>query len=422
LNIEAMSLKTRQQKSKAVKQFEDFKRQNGALLSQIVKDVAKSKSATQQLIASSSRRQRRVGKGIGGGVAALNRIRQGDSAPVITSTQISAPESMFSMKSVNHQTHGPGAHVAFSSLVANLSSNGVMANSDSALPFNLATLSSSLYASGFVSVDATHSSGIKMHPDMFGKRMQRETLNWNRYLWKWFKLTYVSTCGSSQPGNLTIAFARDPNSFFEAAGTQLIPEPDFMQLTQQIPFAANAVWKNFGLKVVNKETDLKYTLIADNSYPFTENLGTMAYNDQIFFGRIAGYFQGNILGSVTPYGQLWIEGEIEFYNPSSSYIVLGTLSTPSILSSEKTEDKKSKMRNNLFCRSLKSYFSLPEHVLDYSSDPFNKDLSEPIESKSSVKLEKVDSPVPIDWELDEPVVAPVSRLKGVSLIKSSGGK
>lgn len=268
------------------------------------------------------RRRRRTGGGgggggpPGGGFATLSGRMSSRMEPVAFSDAIVNTEEMFQCRPIRSREHGPGACCAFTSFLADVQNDGVALHSDYRIPFLISTLqSASIPAqSGFINSLGNRCSGLLLTPMLFGLRMNRELVNWQRYRVRWIRISYVNNTSTSQIGTLCLAFSRDPVLWSEATGTQGAPAMSFTNLTQTIPNAIHNVYKNFSIHFVNRENVLKWC----EQFASTPGVayGDLAYLRDVSFGRVSGLLTNTSTGSGITFGQLWIDGEIEFYNPS----------------------------------------------------------------------------------------------------------
>jgi hypothetical protein len=304
-----------------------------------------------------------------------------------------------------HPKHGPGASVSFSTYLCDIGTNGVTAEDDYRLPFELTTLFDAGLASGIISADGNHTTGLTMHPDAFGARMNRETFNYSRYLWKWIRITYVPSCATSEKGNLTLAFTRDPTSFMEASGTQSAPTMSLPNLSQSIPLGTTGVWSGMNITCMNREdSDLLFTEVVagGGTYSYGNNLETLAYRRSAYFGRLAGLLTGTDTGSVLRFGQLWISGVIEFYNPVGTFLSIGT-----------TIDEGGLLRhskpglNSVYSTSARRWFVSSSELKDFQSDPFSRSDEKTSREDEKQHTDRAPSKV-VSWETDDLEDSPVS--------------
>jgi len=343
------------------------------------------------------------------------------SAPVAITTGISCTEDQFKTRPVRHKTHGPGSSCAFSVVMSQIATDGVGANQDNILPFVIGSFPIVGPGSGFIDLAGTNVSGINLHPVFFGLRMQHETNSWTRYIWKWIKATYVPFVPTSTAGSLTMAMSRDPCSFFEAGNTQSQPKPQYGFITQQIPFGVSPLYYNCSVGMVNKEDTPLYCEWASGT-PFTKgnDVGTAAYNRSCMFGRLAGFLQNVSVTTAGSFGNMWLEGEIEFYQPSVSQLTISTTFATNLFLDEKQMEKLKRLHEgdgpkNIYCCGRNRYFSTHDEFRDFISDPFSDGQIETKKSLENSDLKVSHKVKPsVSWEddilpedVDSPVLKPV---------------
>jgi len=137
-------------------------------------------------------------------------------------------------------------------------------------------------------------------------------------------MSYISQTGTNQTGLLTFAWTRDPTSFIEAAGSQAAPTENYSSLTQTIPNVVCNVYKNISMDMPCADMGLKpCEILATAPTPIN---GDLAYLRETFAGRLAAL---STIGTPAAafYGQLWLEGEVELYNPTVSFLSIAATIT-----------------------------------------------------------------------------------------------
>jgi hypothetical protein len=320
------------------------------------------------------------------------------AAPVSFDTPMGSTEASFQTSRINSNQHGPGIACAFTTFLCNAECNGVSTANDRNLPFDKGTMFDSTHMpSGFISADTLKVSGINLHPGFLGPRMNREVSNWGRYRWRWFKIRYVAICPTSASGSFTMAFTRDPAQFIEATGTQASPSQSFVNLSQSAPWCTGNNWSDKALMVTNRENIL--LPCEYSTYTSGNDLATVAYNRGSFFGRLAGFFQG---ATTAILGQMWMEGVIEFYNPSSTLLSVGTTYADASFS-------KKPMVHSI---SHHKWFVNAQLMHEEVSDPFLQTVTSDVKDEMKGDTSQDKSSKLTSWEDDEvDSSSPVGTLK-----------
>jgi len=243
-------------------------------------------------------------------------------------------------------------------------------------------------------------SGLVVSPVCFGPRLNSESLNWSRYRFRKLNFCYVASCPTSVSGRLTLVYGRDPAEFIEASGTQTTPTVSYINMTQAIPSCGDSVWRDFVLPIVCNEDKLYYTELVN--YTKGNDLGTLAELRDCAQGRLAGLTSSTAVSTAQTFGELWVSGVCEFYNPSYSQLAVGSSyapnTTPSLssssLGSTSTTDQKRKFTS--YNLTSKSWF---QHSIGEVEDSRFVDDQKAL-SKPPTQISMA-MPTKVSWEDDE---------------------
>jgi len=239
------------------------------------------------------------------------------SAPVNTGDVICITEESFKCVSVRDRDYGPGICCAFASQLGPISTVGTALHSSYLLPLNTSNFWLSYGPVGFIDPTNANTSGLALHPANCGPRVDNESIDWSLYRFKWIKFWYQNTVATSTPGALMMGIVRDPCAFVEAAGTPSSPTISISTLSQVVPVCQGNLYHDIevGLYQFSRTVYPTETPPTSNTWTQASDLGTTASARTLFPGRLAALFAGITSGTAQTYGNLWVTGEIEFYQP-----------------------------------------------------------------------------------------------------------
>jgi hypothetical protein len=284
----------------------------------------------------------------------VERRTRTSSAPVALSNVVSNQQNpSFRVTQARHPQLGDGVAIEFITFISTVRSNGVVANADYRIPFDIAGFDASAN-SGFITVDNTNVSGYKIYPSTFGWRLQQMSELYQRFRFRSLDIDYIPTCTTSQTGQLTLAFTEDPVQFIESGGTASAHDPDLNILCQTMPNVTTQMWQRARLRCAFRDKTLKYlsntkadTTVSNTSY------GDMAFIRSNYSGRIAGLLNGVNTSAITNYGSLWASGVVEFFGPAATNLTVAGLWGTNAFADEKKISRKAP--KFLYCRGRSSW-------------------------------------------------------------------
>lgn len=270
----------------------------------------------------SSKRSRRIT----GGVVSRTPV------PTQMSFCTTRAEENFRSTKINHPEHGVGSCVAFSSQLCVIGSNGNLVNADLQIAIQKNSLLKSLLAIGMITLDGNYVSGYPIHPRTISGRVEAEASLWGRWRFKWVKVTYQTYVGTNNNGVVYMALSRNPTLLcegFRASTTTATPYE--LGIVETIPNMTVARFGEGSIDIKKFEQKMYMTDVFNLAPDSYDNAyGTIAYINERFPIRLVALTVGGpATAVVSPWGLVWIEGEIEFFNPmpASSYAIGTTISS-----------------------------------------------------------------------------------------------
>jgi len=272
-------------------------------------------------------------------------------APVNEGDIICNDEAMFTCRPVTDRTHGPGCSVAFSALICPISTTGLVTTGNYLLPINIASAFAGLSSApiGFVESTNNNSSGYPVHPLNINARLAREANNWTKWRPCRLRFRYQNSVSTSTNGALMMALTRDPCAFVEAGGSQTAPVISRINLANTIPNCTGNLYHDFSVRIDKFDKTLYPTEIAIGNFDtLTNNFANVAYLRELIPCRLAALFTGLTSGTAATFGNLWLDGEFEFFQPASNFLTTAVSVNPTgtptlrlkVGSDEKVPDEK----------------------------------------------------------------------------------
>lgn len=259
----------------------------------------------------------------------------------------SITEGDFSTAPLANNGEGTGVLYPFSGALTTVRTNGSPLDNIYTIPFYAPGLIDPTAYSGFVdtAVSPTVVSGFLIHPRFLVERLRRESTNWTKYRFRWLKILYKPFVGTNFYGAFTIGYSSDPTALIES--NNLGTQPSYNDITEVVPNMTTSVFTPGEMLIKRFPPEYKNT----NALPtgvLSASTGDISYLNEFMSGRIGAVYSGQ--NQDIYFGQLWVEGQVEFRGPKSNNVLIGSVDVP---------DLDAKRRSFTRC------FDLREHKWSY---------------------------------------------------------